>query len=380
MKGNGIFSQKATDTRARGKERERERRGENDRFNKVGQYQQQQKIISFIFEHCQKSTDQPFNQYRLFMSIELILACIGICLYSINFLICISMIILISLRFRPWKSNVVILLTCNTYFNAFLLNCMMLVMYFYNLLGNVHFPIVFDDRWCRIRAYLTHVCFCAFYHSFVLQATFRLFRIVFYRYQFLQSFALFFSSIVIQWILSFLFILPNFFFNDFQHLRREFNCWIELTNIRGLILATIFIYHNPLMMIFIIYIRIILYTRRVKHLQRQRQKSNRRDLIILKRIVLLGLITIGIGLPTIIVVLIYIITKFIIPFAYHIQGLSISLGVLIGSVSLIFINPQIQRVFRQNRIQERMLYEMTRPFEVKEIYRVRRSNMPVLLS
>lgn len=276
------------------------------------------------------------------------------------------MIILICLRLRPLKSNVVTLLTSNTYFNALLLNSMMLIMYSYNLLGNLRFSFVFDDHWCRIRAYLTHVCFCAFYHSFVLQAIFRLFRIVFYQYQILQSFTLFFISIIIQWILSFVFILPNLFAEDFQYRHEEFNCWIASDNLRGLFFATMMIYHNPLLMIFLIYFVIIRYTRRVRHLQRYRKNSNRRDLIILKRIVLLGFITIGIGLPTVITVLIYMITKYTIPYGYHLQGLSISIGVLIGSVSLIFINPQIQRVFCQNRTQEKMLSEITRPCQVKE--------------
>lgn len=114
------------------------------------------------------------------------------------------------------------------------------------------------------------------------------------------------------------------------------------------------------MIIFVIYILIIRYTRRLVHIQRKRLKSNRRDLIILKRIVILGLITVGIGLPTALMVLIYIITKFVIPFGYHMQGLSISIGVLIGSISLILINPQIQQVFSHSQPKARTLSEVTR--------------------
>ncbi|CAF4232898.1 unnamed protein product, partial [Adineta steineri] len=80
----------------------------------------------------------------------------------------------------------------------------------------------------------------------------------------------------------------------------------------------------------------------------RRKNSNKRDLIILKRIVILVFIVVGIGLPTAGIVLTYMITKYVVPFAYHIQGLSISLGVLVESISLIFITPQIQDIFRWN--------------------------------
>lgn len=288
------------------------------------------------------------------MSIATILASIGICLYSLNFLLCITMIILMSVRM---KSNVACLLICNTYFNALLLSCIMLMMYLYNLLGNLSPEKSFNDLWCRIRGYLTHVCFCAFYHSFLLQAIFRLFRIVFYRHKFLQSCSICLLSIVIQWIVSFLLILPNFYiFNDFQYLNNEYNCWIALENVRGLVMVTMTIYNNPLLIIFMIYMYIIRYTRRLVHIQRKREK----DLIILKRIVILGMITVGIGLPIVIMVLIYIITGFVIPFGYHMQGLSISIGVLIGSISLILINPQIQQVFCSRRSHEKKFSEITR--------------------
>jgi hypothetical protein len=164
---------------------------------------------------------------------------------------------------------------------------------------------------------------------------------------------MFILGIISQWILSFLFILPNFLLNDFQYLPLEYNCWIAFQNIRGLIMVTINIYNNPLSIIFTIYMQIIRYTRRSIPIQSRRLTSNKRDLTVLKRIVILALITVGIGLPTVAIVLIYMITKYVIPFAYHIQGLSISFGVLIGSVSLVFITPQIQQVFKQNQAQVR---------------------------
>jgi hypothetical protein len=238
------------------------------------------------------------------MNITVILGGIGICLYSLSFLICITMIILIFIRIRSIKSNVPLLLTCNTYFNALLVSSIMVLMYSYNLQGNLDPSISFSGRWCQIRTYFTHVCFCALYHSFVLQAIFRLSRIVFYRHKILQSFGVFILTIIIQWILSFLFILPNLLLGDFQYLPLEYNCWIAFQNIRGLIMVMLTIYNNPLFIIFTIYTQIIRYTHRKAHILQRRRKSNKRDITILKRIVILNFIIIGIGLPTAGIVLI----------------------------------------------------------------------------
>ncbi|UJR37046.1 hypothetical protein I4U23_029751 [Adineta vaga] len=287
------------------------------------------------------------------MNIAVILAGIGICLYSINFLLCITMIILIFLRVHSLKSNVSVLLTCNTYFNSLLVSSIMLVMYSYNLCGNLDSTISFEGRWCQIRTYFAHVCFCALYYSFVLQAIFRLFRIVFYKHRILQSFGVFWIAVLIQWIISFLCILPNILLDDFQYLPLEYNCWISFENIRGLLMAIIFIFNNPLSIVFTIYTQIIRYTRRSTQIQQHRQNSNKRDLMILKRVVILIFIVVGIGLPTTAIVLIYIITKYVVPFAYHIQGLSISFGVFIASISLVFITPRIQAIFHQRQAKVR---------------------------
>jgi uncharacterized BrkB/YihY/UPF0761 family membrane protein len=109
------------------------------------------------------------------------------------------------------------------------------------------------------------------------------------------------------------------------------------------------IYNSPLSIIFTIYIQIIRYSHRSTQIHQTRQHANKRYLIILKRIVILVFIIAGIGLPAVAIILIYIITKHFIPFAYHIQGLSISLGVLVASVSLIFITPRIRQIFKHNK-------------------------------
>ena len=294
------------------------------------------------------------------MDLAVVLSGLGLALYAMSFLICITMITLIVHRIRPLRANVAIFLVCNTYLCCFLVSAMMLLMYSYTLRGNLDPSAFFGGHWCRMRTYLANVSFGSLYYSFVLQAVFRLFRIVFYRHKFLQSFGACIIGIAMQWILTFLFVLPNLLFDDFQYLAFEYNCWIAFQNIRGLLIAMAVLFNNPLSIIFTIYTQIIRYTRRTAHRNRGRKTANQRDLAVLKRILILVLIIVVIGLPTVVVILIYMISNQVIPYAYHIQGLSIALGVLMASVSLVFVTPQIQQMFTQTQTQIHPHQTMTR--------------------
>jgi hypothetical protein len=87
---------------------------------------------------------------------------------------------------------------------------------------------------------------------------------------------------------------------------------------------------------------IIRYVQKTNNTQQRRQNANKRDLNILKRIVILVTVVVGLGFPTIVVIFIYIITNYVVPSAYHIEGISLASGAFIASISLIFVTPQIQ--------------------------------------
>jgi hypothetical protein len=215
-------------------------------------------------------------------------------------------------------------------------------MYAYNEYGNLNSSVWLDGRWCQIRSYLAHVCLCAVYYSFVLQAIFRLFRIVFFKHRILQSFGVCILAIITQWIISFLFILPTLLLNDFQYLPHEYNCWTPFENVRGLLYLIVIIYGTSTSIISSIYMYIIRYVQKTNSTQQRRQNANKRDLNILKRIVILVTVVVGLGFPTIVVIFIYIITNYVVPSAYHIEGISLASGAFIASISLIFVTPQIQ--------------------------------------
>jgi len=137
----------------------------------------------------------------------------------------------------------------------------------------------------------------------------------------------------------------NFVNGDYQYLPLQYRCWISFENIRGLLLATTIIYICPLLTILFISIYIIRYVRQTNQI-RQRQQ---RDLIVIKRISIFILVLTCIGLPTVSILFIWIISGKLIPIAYHIQGLSMSIGLFFAAICFAFITPQIQEIFNQRK-------------------------------
>ncbi|CAF4578619.1 unnamed protein product [Rotaria sp. Silwood1] len=241
---------------------------------------------------------------------------------GLNCLISFVVLIRIFIHIRPSLSNILVLLTCNTYFTIILFCFTLLYACIRNLYGHINSSISLAGQWCKIRAYLL--------------------------YKILQHFHIFIIAILIQWILSFLFIFPHILLNDFQYQSLNYNCWISFRNIRGILLATLTIYVCPISIIFTIYTCILRYVRRTFINRREQQKSYKRDAIILKRIVILLLFLVMFDISTLTVFAIYSITNYLIPFAYEIQVVSISIGLVVTPITLIFITPKIRYIFKRN--------------------------------
>ena len=282
------------------------------------------------------------------MSVGIIITSINILISSVAVLICISVLLLIAVRLRPISSKVSIFLVFNTFLSMCFTNAMMLMLFIYNIYGALNPSVSLDDAWCTLRAYLAYTSFSDFYYSFLLQATFRLFRVVFYKRKVLQSRQFFLLAIVSQWLFSFVSTLPNLLPHDYPYIPTKYKCWLSFHNIRSMCIAFLFIYIIPLFMISGMYVYIIRYVRQTTHRQQRRQQSNTRDLLILKRILILLFVTVGVGLPTLVILFISMIGGYVVPYAYDIQDLSLSTGLLAAVVCFTLITPEIRRIFTVN--------------------------------
>ena len=287
------------------------------------------------------------------MSVGIICASISAFFVSAAVLICIGVLLLITFRLRPMSSKVSVLLVINTVLSMCFTNAMMLMLFIYNIYGELNPSVSFDDPWCSIRAYLAYTSYCDFYYSCLLQATFRLFRVVFYKRKGLQSRQFFLLAIASQWSFTFALTLPNLLPKDYQYIPTKYKCWLSFANIRGLCFAFLLIYILPLAMISAIYVYIIRFIRQTADGRHRRRQSNARDLLILKRILILLFVTLAVGIPTLVILFISIIGSIVIPHAYDIQDISLAAGLFAAVACFTMITPEVQKIFTGNQRQIR---------------------------
>ena len=283
------------------------------------------------------------------MTLQRILEGFVIAFTSASLFASLLILTLILIRIRPLATNVPIILTCNTYIALIGASFMTLLILVLAINEDRDTSIAARDYYCQIRSYVNYTFICAFYYSCVLQASFRLCRVVFPKRKALQSRGMCWLAIIGQWTLASAYIFVYLLLADFGYQPEIRSCWLSFTNIRALGIAMAFVYGVPLLIMALIYSRLIRYIRRTAHMQQLRQSSNKRDVLVVKRIIILVLIAMGIGIPTGCLLIAYMISGYKTPLAYHIQALSLTIGLVVESVALGYMTPQVREIWAKDR-------------------------------
>jgi hypothetical protein len=265
---------------------------------------------------------------------------------SIGILTSVGILYLIYYNRHEKPIDTPILLLCNTYL-AVIITCLPLLdMYAHNLYGNSNENISFDTWWCYGRAYLLHVGIHLIYYSYLLQSCFRFFRIVLYKYKQLQNFRFMLRLVFIQWLLAFLLILPILFLHHFQYVPEYHYCQIPFYDLYGLLIGGSIIYYFPMIMIGSIYFYIIYHMHKTKNvaIQQNRQRTNQRDAVVLRRIIILVGMLFFLSFPTILVWIVYIITGYLHPFIYDFQWLTFALSLSILPMAPALLTPYLKHL------------------------------------
>ncbi|UJR14918.1 hypothetical protein I4U23_001901 [Adineta vaga] len=224
-----------------------------------------------------------------------------------------------------------------------------------------------DTIWCRWRGFLIHGFLCALYDSYILQAAYRLCRVVFYRRKRLHSFPLYLLLVPIESLFGIVCISPVLLRNDVIYLPTEFYCQTPFTNIPAISYIAVRLFCLPLLFIALVYICLLKHIHQIKTSSptmtlhyRRRSKQNRRDLIVIRRLLLMLGVLILLGLPSIIFLSILMITGHFIPVTYRIGWLSVSFSLVFLAYMLIQLTrplrKTVRRIFKlnishQNRIR-----------------------------
>jgi hypothetical protein len=210
----------------------------------------------------------------------------------ISFLL--SFFIIISIIFtKTFLSpiNILIYNTCITTF-FYLIMSILKISAFYN-------GFVLSDSWCQIQAYLSYVCLDLMMYSYVIQAISRLFFTIFYKYRYLLNYKCHVMLIICQIIISFLIPLSSIITNDIQF-RPLRMCLSPMKYLFQIFYLHTFLFVIPFSVVFIIYIVIIRRAVRSSLNVHQSWRPIRRDVELLRNILIIYTIFLFSELPSVI--------------------------------------------------------------------------------
>ncbi|CAF2600772.1 unnamed protein product [Rotaria sp. Silwood2] len=204
---------------------------------------------------------------------------------------------------------------------------------------------------CRFLGFLTYETFGCCYMTFVLQAFYRLTRVVYSKYKFLQAFSFNLICIVLQWIIYFLLLLPSYFWPGslYSFYESDYYCGIPYEKIVGLSYTIMNIFAFPIIYLTIMYSRCLHFIRNhaPQLSQERRRRRAKRDLMITRRILFTVIALTLPGVPNLTFVLITSIDVRLSGsfYMYRIQWMGPAVTIFILSIGIVFINSQIKQIF-----------------------------------
>ncbi|CAF1378806.1 unnamed protein product [Adineta ricciae] len=259
-------------------------------------------------------------------------------------------IIVILLVHLQHKRTVTMLLTTNTYMGILAFSIVLLSTSIDVLKADVLGMSVLSEKSlvaCQFQGFLIYERFGCCYSSFVLQAIYRLLRVLYPRRLFLQSFKFNFICIIIQWIVCFLLTLPSFIYRDafFVLYKLDYCCGLRYERVPQFLYIIFNVFVLPLIYMSIIYARLIYFVshQNLQLLQTQQGRRAQRDYIIMRRILLTMIILVLAGIPNLGL-------AFLVHFKpnlsgdyymYRIEWMVPSVSMLTLSIGLVFITPRL---------------------------------------
>jgi hypothetical protein len=274
------------------------------------------------------------------------LGIINWCLNFVALLIFLSILIII-IKHRRELRTISIMLTANTCLAALLTCITICIMITSNLSTGF---LTYNFCFCVIWGLLYDIFECLIYHSYYLQAFYRLCRVVFYKKKVLLSYSLYIILVFGQWLITIIILLPPVFLNWYTKLPTEQYCLVPYTDLIAEVYHIVILYAIPLLSIAIAYLWIAKYIRTSSRtstmvLGTQKRRQNQRDLTVTKRIIILVSLLIALRFPTIIFMIYAISVGHLYPLTFGIVGLITSSCLIFIGLITIYITPELRKNF-----------------------------------
>lgn len=149
----------------------------------------------------------------------------------------------------------------------------------------------------------------------------------------------------IELILSFILLYPLIHWKDYIYLSKEYYCFVSFRDYSGILWVLCTAYGIPLLFMSFIYLRITIFI----HQQSASQvivirRRHERDFLIIRRIVINMCILLALGIPSVILLTMLLITGKEHPLLYRISLFSASLSMAALSISTIFLTPLLKSI------------------------------------
>lgn len=278
--------------------------------------------------------------------LNIILDVIAIVFASIGVLTLIGIAFLLIYYRRECPINTPIFLICNNYFGIMLCCLFTLFKLGCNLYGDLYDNVNLDNWWCYASAYGTSVAYYLLYHSYIIQACYRLFHVVFYKNKKLYSFQFMCILIVLQWSLDCIITIPTWLLNHYEYVPNNYYCTTTYLHFNTIAYIGILEYYVPMFSVIAIYFCMIHYMKKKKSttIQQGRHQENQRDLLVVRRIMILVGVLIALSFPSTVFYFWYVFTGYLYPQVYQLQWITISFVLAILPSVTVFLTPQLREL------------------------------------
>ncbi|CAF0915888.1 unnamed protein product [Adineta ricciae] len=290
---------------------------------------------------------------------------IGLILTSITFILTafatiISLIIIVILIYQWYRKRVkqddkiTIYLCLHIYLCMLILTTIGLSMNIRTFLGDLNGQL-FDSLGCIFSGYVVLIHLGKMYIAFINQAFYRFVRIVYPQYGYFLSLKFFLLLTMIEYLCISGIVCVVIPWNGVIYFIYDHFCYVSFTNLRAIIWIVLSVYALPCLCTFMIYMRITTFLRHQRNtltlVMRQRQK---RDFLIVRRILMIIIFLLTLGLPGTFFIIRYYVTGDYHPLSLRVGWMSVAISMAVLNVVLIFCIPQlrniVRKVFQEHRI------------------------------
>lgn len=265
----------------------------------------------------------------------------SIFLFSVSISILLSIIIIILIISTKNLYTPTNLLVCNTSITTgfYITMAIVKLTVFYN-------KLVLSNSWCKIQAYLSYVCLHLLMYSYVIQAISRLFFTIFYKHRYLLSYKCHILLIVCQIIISFSIPLSCIITDDI-YFRPLKLCIVSMKYLFYVFYLYTFSFFIPLIVTIVIYIMILRLAIRSSLNVHQSWYRFKRDVTLVRNILIIFTIFIFAELPTTIYTILSIRLVPTSSVFYMFAATAPPISTVFEKISVILLNNQIRREIRK---------------------------------